>query len=128
MAGTTSSTRALRFMGLASALACTIRSLAVSYTHLDVYKRQGAEWERRYRDCVADARISKRVVTVKELVRLILRSAVETGTPFAFNRDAVNRANPNSHKGVIYCSNLCTEIAQNMAPIETCLLYTSRCV
>ena len=78
-----------------------------------------AEWERRYRDCVADARISKRVVTVKELVRLILRSAVETGTPFAFNRDAVNRANPNSHKGVIYCSNLCTEIAQNMAPIET---------
>ena len=37
----------------------------------------GAEWERRYRDCVADARISKRVVTVKELVRLILRSAVE---------------------------------------------------
>ena len=76
----------------------------------------GAEWERRYRDCVADARISKRVVTVKELVRLILRSAVETGTPFAFNRDAVNRANPNSHKGVIYCSNLCTEIAQNMAP------------
>ncbi|MDQ9426931.1 hypothetical protein RF093_13400, partial [Serratia marcescens] len=53
------------------------------------------------------------------LVRLILRSAVETGTPFAFNRDAVNRANPNSHKGVIYCSNLCTEIAQNMAPIET---------
>ena len=27
----------------------------------------------RYRDCVADARISKRVVTVKELVRLILK-------------------------------------------------------
>lgn len=79
----------------------------------------GGEWETRYRDCVADPRIQKRTVTVKELVRLILKSAVETGTPFTFNRDAVNRANPNGHKGMIYCSNLCTEIAQNMAPIET---------
>ncbi|EKC79410.1 hypothetical protein LEA_02467, partial [human gut metagenome] len=24
----------------------------------------------------------------------------------------------NGHTGMIYCSNLCTEIAQNMAPIE----------
>ena len=48
----------------------------------------------------------------------MLRSAVETGTPFAFNRDSVNRMNPNGHTGMIYCSNLCTEIAQNMAPIE----------
>jgi len=51
-------------------------------------------------------------------VRLVLRSAVETGTPFAFNRDSVNHMNPNGHTGMIYCSNLCTEIAQNMAPIE----------
>lgn len=79
----------------------------------------GEAWEQRYLDCVADPRISKRTVSLKELVRLILRSQVETGTPFTFNRDAVNRANPNGHKGMIYCSNLCTEIAQNMAPIET---------
>jgi ribonucleoside-diphosphate reductase alpha chain len=44
---------------------------------------------------------------------------VETGTPFAFNRDLVNRANPNKHCGIIYCSNLCTEIAQNMSAIES---------
>ncbi|WP_418710297.1 ribonucleoside-diphosphate reductase subunit alpha [Allofournierella sp.] len=79
----------------------------------------GEEWERRYLDCAADPRIQKRTVTVKEVVRLVLKSAVETGTPFAFNRDTVNRLNPNGHAGVIYCSNLCTEIAQNMAPIET---------
>ena len=78
----------------------------------------GREWEERYYDCVNDDRISKRVIPVKEVVRLILKSAVETGTPFCFNRDHVNRANPNPHKGVIYCSNLCTEIAQNMSPIE----------
>lgn len=78
----------------------------------------GEEWEKRYLDCVKDARISKREISIKELVRLILKSAIETGTPFAFNRDVVNRMNPNSHAGIIYCSNLCTEIAQNMSAIE----------
>lgn len=78
----------------------------------------GALWENRYKDCVNDSRISKRIVPIKELIRLILKSAVETGTPFAFNRDIVNEANPNSHRGVIYCSNLCTEIAQNMSSVE----------
>ena len=78
----------------------------------------GEEWEKRYKDCVGDGRISKREIPIKELVRLILKSAVETGTPFIFNRDHTNRANPNGHKGMIYSSNLCTEIAQNMSPID----------
>lgn len=98
-------------------LMCPHQILTVKGYCLEDY--WGEEWETRYRDCVADPRIQKRTVTVKELVRLILKSAVETGTPFTFNRDTVNRANPNSHAGMIYCSNLCTEIAQNMAPIET---------
>lgn len=79
----------------------------------------GEEWEKRYLDCVNDQRLSRRTLTIKDLVRLILRSAVETGTPFAFNRDHVNRMNPNAHKGIIYCSNLCTEIAQNMSAISS---------
>ena len=74
----------------------------------------GKEWETRYWDCVNDSRISKREILLKDLVRLILKSSVETGTPFAFYRDAVNEMNPNKHEGMIYCSNLCTEIAQNM--------------
>lgn len=79
----------------------------------------GEEWERKYKECVEDERITKRVILLKDLVRLIIKSVVETGAPFTFNRDIVNRANPNSHRGMIYCSNLCTEIAQNMAPIST---------
>ena len=79
----------------------------------------GEEWEKRYWDCVHDNRIAKRAVAIKDVVRLILKSAVETGTPFAFNRDTVNRANPNPHAGMIYCSNLCTEIAQNMSAISS---------
>lgn len=78
----------------------------------------GEEWEKRYRACVAEPRIDKRVISVKEIVRLILKSVVETGTPFAFYRDTVNRLNPNPQAGMIYCSNLCTEIAQNMSPVE----------
>lgn len=78
----------------------------------------GEEWEKRYLDCVQDHRIPKNEIQLKELVRLIIRSAFETGTPFAFFRDTVNRANPNKHKGMIYSSNLCVEIAQNMSPIE----------
>ncbi len=79
----------------------------------------GDEWTKKYLDLVADQRVSRRVIPIKDVVRLIIKSAVETGTPFAFNRDAVNRMNPNSHKGIIYCSNLCTEIAQNMSAVET---------
>ena len=79
----------------------------------------GEEWEKRYRACVAEPRIDKRVIPVKEIVRLILKSVVETGTPFAFYRDTVNRLNPNPQAGMIYCSNLCTEIAQNMSAVES---------
>lgn len=79
----------------------------------------GEEWDKRYWDCVNDPRLSRRTISIKDIVRLVLRSAVETGTPFTFNRDIVNRANPNAHQGIIYCSNLCTEIAQNMSAIES---------
>lgn len=75
----------------------------------------GEDWTQKYLECIADETIEKRWIPIKEMVRLIIRSLVETGTPFAFNRDIVNRANPNKDKGIIYCSNLCTEIAQNMS-------------
>lgn len=78
----------------------------------------GEEWERKYYECVDDERISKRIMSVKEIVRLIIKSLVETGTPFTFNRDHVNRMNPNAHQGMIYCSNLCSEIAQNMKAMD----------
>ncbi len=78
----------------------------------------GPEWERRYWDCVNDPAIDKRALSIREMVRMIIKSLVETGTPFVFNRDTVNEANPNSHKGMIYASNLCTEIAQNMSAMH----------
>ena len=55
-----------------------------------------------------------------DIMARIMVSQLETGTPYMFYRDEVNRQNPNKHvngKGrtSIYCSNLCTEIAQNMS-------------
>ena len=89
--------------------------MAKGYSLEDFY---GEEWEKKYYECVEDDRIEKRSMCVKDLVRLIIKSAAETGTPFAFYRDTVNKMNPNKHKGMIYSSNLCTEIMQNMSPME----------
>lgn len=56
-----------------------------------------------------------------DVMAKIMIAQLETGTPYMFYRDTVNRQNPNKHvRGLgitsIYCSNLCTEIAQNMSP------------
>lgn len=79
----------------------------------------GEEFEEFYHKLVADKDISRRTMSVKDMVRLLIKSWTETGTPFIFNRDTVNKTNPNKHKGMIYSSNLCTEIAQNMSPSES---------
>lgn len=84
----------------------------------------GEEWTEKYKELVNDPSVSRRVIPMKDLIRLIIKSAVETGTPFVFNRDHVNRMNPNPHKGMIYCSNLCTEIAQNMKGVDFVDQYT----
>ncbi|WP_425539612.1 ribonucleoside-diphosphate reductase subunit alpha [Microaceticoccus formicicus] len=88
----------------------------MGYSLEDYY---GDEWKKRYEECVNNPKLDKRAMSIKDIVRLFLKSAVETGTPFVFNRDIVNKYNPNNHKGMIYSSNLCTEIAQNMSGIES---------
>lgn len=76
----------------------------------------GEEWEKRYDECISDERIDKKSMPALEVFGMILRSLYETGGPFIFNRDTVNRMNPNKHAGMIYSSNLCTEICQNQSP------------
>ncbi|MBY6277808.1 ribonucleoside-diphosphate reductase subunit alpha [Symbiobacterium thermophilum] len=79
----------------------------------------GEEWERRYRLCVEAAHADKldaTVVRARQVAKAMLKSQYETGGPFLFFRDTVNRLNPNKHAGMVYCSNLCTEIAQNQSP------------
>jgi ribonucleoside-diphosphate reductase alpha chain len=77
--------------------------------------RGKGSFREKYADCLNDERLSKKCVPAIEIMKRIMRSQLETGTPFMFYRDTVNRLNPNNHKGMIYASNLCTEIMQNMS-------------
>jgi len=77
----------------------------------------GEEFEARYEMCVNEPRLTmKTEIPAIDIMKKIMASAFETGTPFIFFRDTVNNANPNKHAGMIYSSNLCTEICQNMSP------------
>ena len=70
----------------------------------------------KYEQCVQDPRLSKKKVPAIEIMKRIMRSQLETGVPFMMYRDTANRMNPNKHLGMIYASNLCTEILQNNSP------------
>ncbi|AAY53358.1 ribonucleotide reductase of class Ia (aerobic), alpha subunit [Listeria phage P100plus] len=61
----------------------------------------------KYEELIQDGTISKKRVKALDMMKRIMISQLETGTPFMFYRDTVNRANPNSHAGMIYASNLC---------------------
>ncbi len=73
---------------------------------------------KRYLECEANDALERITVPALEVMKRVMKSAVETGTPFVFFRDTVNRANPNKHAGMIYASNLCHEIAQNVSESE----------
>src|SRR5690625_633775 len=86
----------------------------------DAYDEKLGEgtWRTRYEQCVANPDLTKKKVSAIDLMKRIMVSQLETGTPFMFYRDEVNRRNANAHTGMIYCSNLCTEITQNQSPTQ----------
>ncbi len=85
----------------------------------DFYDEEDTKaFTQRYIECEANVAIPRVSVPALEVMKKIMKSAVETGTPFLFFRDTVNRANPNKHAGMIYSSNLCHEIAQNVSESE----------
>ncbi|MBC1921348.1 ribonucleoside-diphosphate reductase subunit alpha [Listeria grayi] len=83
----------------------------------DFYDEKKGEgtFREKYDELVADETISKKIVKAIDIAKRIMLSQLETGNPFMFYRDEVNRMNPNKHEGSIYSSNLCTEIMQNMS-------------
>ena len=92
----------------------------MGYSLEDFYdEEKGAgTWRAKYEECIRDERLTKKKVPAIDIMKRIMISQLETGTPFMFYRDEVNRMNANSHAGIIYCSNLCTEITQNQSPTE----------
>lgn len=79
-------------------------------------KKGTGSFREKYFQCVENNALSKTKIPAIQMMIRIMKSQLETGTPFMFYRDEVNRKNPNKHTGMIYSSNLCTEIMQNMSP------------
>ncbi|MGM8214596.1 ribonucleoside-diphosphate reductase subunit alpha [Bacillaceae bacterium W0354] len=84
----------------------------------DFYDEQkgAGSFREKYYECVNNEKLTKTKIPAIKIMARIMKSQLETGTPFMFYRDTVNRMNPNKHEGMIYSSNLCTEIMQNMSP------------
>jgi len=77
----------------------------------------GEEFEAFYIQCENNPNLElKESVPAKDLFKKYLKSTVETGMPYAFFRDTVNKLNPNKHAGNIYSTQLCVEICQNTSP------------
>lgn len=81
-------------------------------------KKGEGSFRDRYEMCVQSNELNKTKVSAIEIMKRIMVSQLETGTPFMFYRDEVNRKNPNKHEGMVYSSNLCVEITQNQSPTE----------
>src|SRR5699024_7360873 len=74
----------------------------------------------KYEEAVNNPELPRKTVKAMDIMKRIMVSQLETGTPYMFYRDEVNRKNANKHvrgRGLtsVYCSNLCTEITQNMS-------------
>ncbi|WP_100406212.1 ribonucleoside-diphosphate reductase subunit alpha [Bacillus solitudinis] len=83
----------------------------------DSYDEQpgSGSFRERYHLCIENVALSRTELPAIEIMKRVMMSQLETGSPFMFYRDTANRLNPNRHQGMIYGSNLCTEIMQNMS-------------
>ncbi len=78
-------------------------------------KEGKGSFREKYQQCMDHPDISRERIPAIEIMKRVMKSQLQTGTPYMFYRDTVNRENPNKHEGMIYSSNLCTEIMQNMS-------------
>lgn len=87
----------------------------------------GEEFERNYLQMEMLAEAGKLDVakkrSAKGILKEIMRTQFDSGLPYIFFTDTVNRDNPNKHDGYIPCGNLCTESYSNLTPYE----YTHTC-
>jgi ribonucleoside-diphosphate reductase alpha subunit len=78
----------------------------------------GEAFNELYRTYVAQGRF-KKAVRARDVWDAILKSQVETGTPYMCYKDASNSKSNQKNIGTIKSSNLCTEIIEVSGPDET---------
>ncbi|MFY4774193.1 ribonucleoside-diphosphate reductase subunit alpha [Metabacillus sp. RGM 3146] len=98
----------------------------MGYSLEDFYDEEfgNGNFRNRYAECVKHPALSKEKVPAIDIMKRIMIGQLESGTPFMFYRDQVNRLNANPHQGMVYCSNLCTEITQNQSATTMDEQYT----
>ncbi|XP_020693424.1 ribonucleoside-diphosphate reductase large subunit [Dendrobium catenatum] len=78
----------------------------------------GEEFNNLYTKYEKEGKASK-IVSAQSLWFEILKSQIETGTPYMLYKDACNRKSNQNNLGTIKSSNLCTEIIEFTSPDET---------
>ena len=80
----------------------------------DIY---GEEFDKLYEKYESEGKAHK-VMDAQEVWFSMLKSQVETGTPYILFKDACNRKSNQQNLGTIKSSNLCTEVVQYTSPDE----------
>ncbi|XP_042407875.1 ribonucleoside-diphosphate reductase large subunit-like isoform X1 [Zingiber officinale] len=78
----------------------------------------GNEFENLYTKYEREGK-ARKVVAAQNLWFEILKSQIETGTPYMLFKDTCNRKSNQQNLGTIKSSNLCTEIIEFTSPTET---------
>lgn len=90
--------------------------------NIDLPKLYGEEFKTKYHFLENEVALNNietfKTINAKELFKLILKTAIETGKPYVFFKDTVNKLNPNKHAGYIGNANLCVESFSNFSASE----------
>ena len=83
----------------------------------DLVEFYGEEFEKRYEQYEKEGKATV-TVDAKDVWLAILKSQVETGTPYMVYKDAANKKSNQKNLGTIKSSNLCVEIIEYSSPDE----------
>lgn len=79
----------------------------LNQTYGDEFKRAYLKYEEDYKNNPNNYNVNTRVVKARDIMKVIIKARSETGTPFLFFKDNVNRQHKNPQLGIIRQSNLC---------------------
>ena len=84
----------------------------------DLSEFYGDEFAQKYAECEQRG-LARKTIPAESVWKAIVRSQIETGTPYMLYKDACNRKSNQKNIGVIKSSNLCTEILEVSDQDET---------
>ena len=90
---------------------CALWSLMDPKIARDLPDLYGEAFKRRYEEYEAEGKYVRQV-NIRDLWALVLKSCVETGTPYILSKNACNEKSNQKNLGTIRSSNLCAEIIQ----------------